>query len=298
MSNTTAAVNSLPQFSSTLPYEIVKHILETLWILTTIFNISFAIMFIYFFCKPQNPIRSPYFFLIFETTVIRAISCPIRYPNNHQSTMPFKMPNWYPTLHEMYMGLTMQIHGIIILALALNRLTAFMIPLKHQKLWCGRNFTFLLIFILLYPLLPNLPIAHLFYCYWKLDSDGGYCRANFIGTHKYVYLGNLITPLIAFIMNAIAVKYRFSTTHGSILNHKAEIKLLYQSIFSTVTFTIWTLLNLASYELTPIIRNTPEPDEKDFLMQIRSWTSRIMDLSGILYFEGGLILLFKFSCFY
>ena len=87
-----------------------------------------------------------------------------------------------------------------------------------------------------------------------IDRDDGYCRANFIGTHTYVFFVDIITPLIALILNFIAVKYRYSTAvpYDQKAKHITEIRLLYISFFSTVCFTTWAVLTLVAYKMTPM----------------------------------------------
>ena len=160
-------------------------------------------------------------------------------------------------------------------------------------------------------MIPNLFIAHLFHCYWRIDRDGGWCRANFIGTHKYVYLANIVTPFLGFALNLLAIKQIRGKNLSKTSNQKAELKLLYQSIFSTLTFTTWALLTLVSYHLTPMsvmsvlfeklsippnfsVRAKTIPEEQELWTFIQRYMNQVLTFSGLLYFEGGLIMLLKF----
>lgn len=113
----------------TIFYVILRASMESLWGIGMAFNISFLVAFGANFIKTNSPLRAPFFILVVATTVVRMFFYVVREIKYYVKPMPA----WWSIVYEMTNGLTMEFHGIVILALALNRATALILPFKHKQ---------------------------------------------------------------------------------------------------------------------------------------------------------------------
>uniref|UniRef100_A0A914P5Y4 Uncharacterized protein n=1 Tax=Panagrolaimus davidi TaxID=227884 RepID=A0A914P5Y4_9BILA len=99
----------------------------------TAFDFSFVIVCLFNIFTKNNHFRSPYFVLLLFSTAIRGFTFFVGYIKVYNSSLN---THWLTVTGEIWRGFSIHWHGIIILALALNRGTALGMPFRHQQVRC------------------------------------------------------------------------------------------------------------------------------------------------------------------
>uniref|UniRef100_A0A914HSY9 Serpentine receptor class gamma n=1 Tax=Globodera rostochiensis TaxID=31243 RepID=A0A914HSY9_GLORO len=184
-----------------------------------------------------------------------------------------KFPNWMLAMFYFIVGHTFQANNLVTAFILLNRLTAIIMPIKHEKLW-RKFFPFITIFVYFVPTLLCWPVLKMDGIL-RLDEPNSTTDRSFIVfeageapiTNYLAYICavfSVIFMIICVLLNICTfVAYKLHVkkvaTNGNNV-HNIERKLL---IYALVTFLGHALV--ASMFLIDIITNLDVPKTKALL---------------------------------
>uniref|UniRef100_A0A914H732 Serpentine receptor class gamma n=1 Tax=Globodera rostochiensis TaxID=31243 RepID=A0A914H732_GLORO len=179
-----------------------------------------------------------------------------------------QLPTWFYAISLFFTGHTFQANNLVTIFILLNRLTAIIMPMKHEKLW-HKFLPFVTILVLCVPTLTCWPILKLDGII-KLTNPNSTTDRNFVmyeaGDAPYInYLTYIYTVfsaifmIICLLLNVCTlVAYKLNVkkvaTNGNINGVEMEKKLL---IYALATFLGHLLV--ASLFLILVITNFDDP---------------------------------------
>uniref|UniRef100_A0A914HS26 Serpentine receptor class gamma n=1 Tax=Globodera rostochiensis TaxID=31243 RepID=A0A914HS26_GLORO len=200
-----------------------------------------------------------------------------------------KFPNWMLAMFYFFAGHTLQANNLVTAFILLNRLTAIIMPIKHEKLW-HKFLPFITIFVLCVPTLlywpafkmnaiillkdPNSTTDRSFVIYEAEDEPYFFNYSVYINTASSVIF--TISCVLINIATFLACKQQLKRVGANGNNfHNIERKLLF---YAFATF-LGHMLVASMFLMIPIITNLDDPKTKDILF---IYNTLVMDTGTVM----------------